>query len=125
MIFSSGFVFAFSESEIMKSLAVSQGVPAKAITLENKAANTYENVVFVNEILHKNGWRTILLVSSPYHMRRALWTFKKVAPEIRAISTPVPQSQFYQHGWGSTLEQIGGIMHEYRAIAYYWWKGWI
>jgi uncharacterized SAM-binding protein YcdF (DUF218 family) len=125
MIFSSGFVFAFSESEIMKSLAVSLGVPAKAITLENKAANTYENVVFVNEILHRNGWRTILLVSSPYHMRRALWTFKKVAPEIRAISTPVPQSQFYQHDWRSTLEHIGGIMHEYLAIAYYWWKGWI
>lgn len=123
VIFSSGYTFVFREAEVMRELAVAHGVPASAIVLETKAANTYENVAFVHEILAKQGGQQILLVSSPYHMRRALLTWRKVAPEITVISTPVPKSQFYQRGWGASLEQIRGILHEYVAIVAYWWWG--
>lgn len=125
LIFSSGYVFAFREADIMKALAVAHGVPASAIILEMNAANTYENVVFVRDILHTHGWREILLVSSPYHMRRAVLTWRTVAPEIAVIPTPVPSSQFYSHAWGARLEQIQGILHEYLAIVAYWWRGWL
>jgi len=123
LIFSSGYTFAFREADVMRELAVSHGVPASAIILETKAANTYENVDFVREILDRQNWRSILLVSSPYHMRRALLTWRKVAPEITVIPIPVPQSQFYSHGYGASLEQIRGILHEYLAIIAYWWQG--
>ena len=125
MIFSSGFVFAFQEADVMKILAVSLGVPEEAIILEKKAGSTYENVVFVREILDRHDWRSILLISSPYHMRRALLTWQKVAPRITVIARPVPQSQFYSHSLGANLEQIRGILWEYLAIVLYWWKGWI
>jgi hypothetical protein len=58
-------------------------------------------------------------------MRRATWTFRKLAPEIELIAAPVPESQFYDHEVGATLEQIGGILHEYAALAYYRWNGWL
>ncbi|MBI3493777.1 MAG: YdcF family protein, partial [Acidobacteria bacterium] len=80
IVISSGFVFAFKEAEVMRALAVASGVPDSAIVLETRAANTFENVTFTREILDRNGWRRILLVSSPYHMRRALLTWKKAAP---------------------------------------------
>jgi hypothetical protein len=41
-VFSSGFVFAFPEAEIMRALAVDNGVPASAIELETRAANTHK-----------------------------------------------------------------------------------
>jgi len=123
LIFSSGYVFSFQEAYVMKELAVSQGVPTSAIFLETKAANTYENIALVRKILDKQGWKEILLVSSPYHMRRALLTWRKVAPEITVVPTPVPQSQFYSHSWGASLEQVRGILHEYVAILAYWWRG--
>ena len=125
MIFSSGFVFAFQEAEVMKSLAMANGVPASAITLETQAVNTRDNVVQSEQILHERGWRSILLVSSPYHMRRALLTWRRAAPDIEVTPTPVPQSQFYAHGRGASLEQIRGLVQEYAAIVYYWWNGWI
>jgi uncharacterized SAM-binding protein YcdF (DUF218 family)/glycosyltransferase involved in cell wall biosynthesis len=125
MIFSSGYVFAFREAEVMRELAVAHGVPDSAIILETKARNTYENVASVREILDGQGWRRVLLVSSPYHMRRALLTWRKVAPEIAVVPTPVPQSQFYANGRGASLEQIRGILHEYAAIVVYWWRGWV
>ncbi|MGH9387139.1 MAG: ElyC/SanA/YdcF family protein [Vicinamibacterales bacterium] len=125
LVFSSGFVFALREAEVMKDIAVANGIPPDAIVLEEQAASTYENVAFTRRILSDHDWRRILLVSSPYHMRRAVWTWRKLAPEIAVTASPAPQSQFYWHEWGASLEQIRGILHEYAALAYYWWRGWI
>jgi uncharacterized SAM-binding protein YcdF (DUF218 family) len=123
LVFSSGFVWAFREAEVMKALAVSLGVPAGDIVLEERAANTWENVTFTHRLLTREGWRSILLVSSPYHMRRAMLTFRRAAPEVEVIPTPAPNTQFYQHGSGATFEQILGLVHEYIAIADYRLRG--
>jgi len=123
MVFSSGFVFAFHETEMMRSLAVFNGVPPEAIVLEARATNTFENVVFSSEIARGQRWQRVLLVSSPYHMRRAMLTWRQHAPEITVIPSPVPSSQFYAHQRGASLEQIRGILQEYAAIARYWWQG--
>ena len=123
IVISSGFVFALREAESMKTIAVANGVPADAITLELHAANTYENVVYTREILAANQWRRIALVSSPYHMRRALLTWHKVAPEVEVIATPPANSSFYAHQRGASLEQIRGLLQEYVGIVYYWWAG--
>jgi uncharacterized SAM-binding protein YcdF (DUF218 family)/glycosyltransferase involved in cell wall biosynthesis len=125
IIFSSGYVFTLREAEVMKAVAVANGVPPDAIALEERASNTRENVIFSNRLLEQNRWRRILLVSSPYHMRRALKTWHRAAPEVTVIPTPVAQSQFYAHGWGASLEQVRGILHEYAALAAYWSRGWI
>jgi len=67
----------------------------------------------------------VLLVSSPYHMRRALLVWRKVAPDVHVIPAPPPKSQFYDHARGASLEQIRAILHEYLAIVGYWSRGWI
>ena len=125
LIFSSGFVFTLREAEVMKAVAVDNGVPAGAILLEERAANTRQNVEFTNRMLAEHGWRRVLLVSSPYHMRRATLTWRRAAPEVTVIAVPVPQSQFYAHETGASLEQIRGILFEYAALIGYWWRGWI
>jgi uncharacterized SAM-binding protein YcdF (DUF218 family)/glycosyltransferase involved in cell wall biosynthesis len=125
LIFSSGYVFTLREAEVMKAVAVDNGVPATAIVLEERAANTYENVAFTRQILAEHGWRRVLLVSSPYHMRRAMLTWRRQGPDIEVVPTPVPASQFYAHERGASLEQIRGILHEYVALVDYWWRGWI
>jgi uncharacterized SAM-binding protein YcdF (DUF218 family) len=125
IVFSSGFRFAMREAEVMRDLAIANGVPAEAITLEDHAANTHENVVFSNAILQKHGWKSLLLVSSPYHMRRAMWAWRAAAPDVTVVPTPVQQSLFYSHSIGASLRQIDGIIKEYLAIALYWYRGWI
>ena len=125
MIFESGYVFAFREAEIMRDLATSLGVPASAIILETHGVNTYDDVIRVRDVLRAQNWRRILLVSSPYNMRRAVLVWRKHAPEVDVVSTPVPQSQFYAHGRGASLDQLRGLAREYVALAAYWWGGWI
>ena len=125
ILFSSGYVFTLREAEVMKAIAVANGVPPEAVLLEQAAANTYQNVTNTTRILDERGWRRILLVSSPYHMRRALLTWRKAAPQIAVTPTPPAQSEFYRHETGASLDQIRGIAHEYAAIVQYWLKGWI
>ena len=124
LVFSSGYSFALREAEVMRELAVNLGVPDGAIVLETQAASTYQNVVFTSRILEAHGWRSALLVTSPYNTRRAILTWQS---QTRIPVRPVPgtQSQFYSHDRGASLEQIHGLLHEYSAIAVYWWRGWI
>ncbi len=109
----------------MKALAVANGIPDATIVLEKRATNTYENVRYSSDIVKRSGWRRVLLVSSPYHMRRALLTWRHAAPDVDVTATPVPFSQFYDHARGASLDQIRGLAQEYAAIAAYWWRGWI
>ena len=121
----SGYTFVFPEAEVMQDLAVAQGIPASAILTEKGGTNTFEHVQYVRGILEAHGLKRILLVSSPYHMRRAIWTFRKVAPEIDVIPSPVPNSRFYGHRWEANLAQLKAIVHEYLGIAYYRLRGWL
>jgi uncharacterized SAM-binding protein YcdF (DUF218 family)/glycosyltransferase involved in cell wall biosynthesis len=125
LILSSGYVYSFPEAEAMRSAALDQGVPAANILLEQRSTDTYENVAFVNDILRQRRWSSVLLVTSPYHMRRAMLVWRKVAPEVRVVPAPPLRSQFYDHGRGASLEQIRAVVHEYLAMVVYWWRGWI
>lgn len=125
LVLSSGFVYSFKEAESMRTLAIDQGVPADRIVLELRATNTRENVAYTAEIVRARDWRKVLLVSSPYHMRRASLVWQHAAPDVVVIPTPPPQAQFYEHTTGASLEQVRGILQEYTAIAVYWWRGWL
>jgi uncharacterized SAM-binding protein YcdF (DUF218 family)/glycosyltransferase involved in cell wall biosynthesis len=125
MVFESGYTFAFQEAEIMRDLAVSQGVPRSAIVLETQGRNVYDDVIRVRDLLRSRQWRRILLVSSPYNMRRAVLVWRKQAPDVEVVSTPVPQSQFYTHDTGASLDQLRGLAREYGSLVLYWWRDWI
>ena len=58
-------------------------------------------------------------------MRRASLVWRKYAPEVQIIRTPIPASRFYGHGFDSSIElrQAQGILHEYIGVVYYWLKG--
>jgi len=125
VIFSSGYTYIYNDAVNMKLIALSMGVPDKDIILEQKANSVYENVIFSKEILDKYKWKSILLVSSPYNMRRAFLVFNKCGADIKVIYTPVKKCQFYDRPEGMQWEQIRAIMHEYLGIVYYRFKGYI
>lgn len=125
IIFSSGYAYKYNDAENMRLIALSMGVRDQDIFLEKKSGRAYENVIFSKEILDKNGWGSILLVSSPYNMLRVSLVFNKVGNKIKIICAPVKECQFYDRDIGISLEQGRAILHEYLGIVYYWWKGWI
>jgi uncharacterized SAM-binding protein YcdF (DUF218 family) len=130
MIFSSGFVYAFKEPDVMKALAVSLGVRPGDIILEKAAQSTYENVKFSMEIARRQGYRSLIFVSSPYHMRRLEMTAARLGgvygyEKDDLVFSPIPYSLFYGDGKRVLPRHVRAILSEYMRIAYYKLKGYI
>ena len=66
-----------SSAELMKREAVRDGVPEGAVVVEPTAATTEENGLRVAEIMKARGLRSAILVTSPYHQRRAALLFAR------------------------------------------------
>ena len=78
MVFSSGFVFAFQEAEVMQALAVANGVPPDRDRARGaRRQHARERRVRQADPRARTAGDAILLVSSPYHMRRALLTWRQ------------------------------------------------
>jgi len=66
-----------ASAELMKRAAVAAGVPATAIAVEGAAATTEENAERVAELMKARGLVSAILVTSPYHQRRAAILFER------------------------------------------------
>ena len=65
-----------AEAEISARILKSLGVPDDKILTETKSVNTTQNAVYSAEILHERHFTKPLLVTSAFHMRRAMLNFK-------------------------------------------------
>jgi uncharacterized SAM-binding protein YcdF (DUF218 family)/glycosyltransferase involved in cell wall biosynthesis len=126
IILSSGKDQTFSEVEIIRSLLISRGVPEHAIKIIDKyPRSTFENVTLVKKMLMKHKVKSILLITSPYHSRRALWVWRKEMPELSVRAPEVVDTPKATPQWSASVNQIMVICYEYAAITYYWWKGYL
>lgn len=69
------------------------GAPDKSVdVLMNQVSTTHEEAELVKQYAVDNGFRSILIVTSAYHSRRALWTFSRVFRDtgIQVGLTPAP-----------------------------------
>lgn len=64
--------FPPTEAEAMREYLVGEGVPAGHILLEPLATNTLENLQNSKVIMEEYGWRSAVIVTDVFHMKRAL-----------------------------------------------------
>jgi len=76
------------DCEINRQLLIADGVPAEAIALETQSRTTRENAELTVKLLRQQKAGRVILVTSWYHSRRALESFRHYAPEIKFYSRP-------------------------------------
>ena len=76
------------DDEINHQLLMANGVPARAIEVENQSSTTCENAELTIQRLRAEHVRSAILVTSWYHARRAEKTFAHFAPELKFYSRP-------------------------------------
>jgi len=109
-----------SNAEAMASRAKSQGVPAAAISLDEASTNTRENASDVAAIIHRAGYTSIILVTSPYHQRRAYIVFRRVLGSGMTIINHSSYDQNWRRSewWGTsysrnlTLSELQKVLYE-------------
>ena len=83
----------------MKRYLISQGIPEDDILIEDRSTTTYENLSFSKEIIDsQEGRKYTALVTSNYHVYRALRYCRKIGLECTGIGSHVA---FYY--WPSAL----------------------
>jgi uncharacterized SAM-binding protein YcdF (DUF218 family) len=75
-----------SEADIAKVILMGLGVPEEKVIVENKSLNTTENASFTKELLEQYHFQQPILVTSAFHMERAVLQFTKVHIAV----TPYP-----------------------------------
>ena len=80
------------DAALIQRQLVRAGVPASAILLEEESMSTWENAIFTDRLLRATHAREAVLVTSWYHTRRSLATFRKVSPGVKFTAASALQS---------------------------------
>jgi uncharacterized SAM-binding protein YcdF (DUF218 family) len=109
-----------SNADVMRRLAVEQGVPDKAILEEPQGEDTWGNAVFTRQVLEDHGLQSAILVTSPYHLRRAQVTFDAAyaGSGIQLMVHAAPDSQWRKLSWWQQPETRRLTFTELQKLAY-------
>lgn len=104
--------------------AEAQGVRAASLALdESPVTSTYDEAVRLKEYIARSPQpiRSVIVVSDPYHMRRARWTYRQVlGRESTVLMAPVPAGAApYQRDWWRDRAARQYVRDEYVKLAYY------
>lgn len=132
LLFSGGNVHE-TEGEKMKeyeSMLLSASIlalPRDKIITEEQAANTAENMRFSRELISRviPECRSIILVTTAYHMRRALLLARKEMPEYEIFTAPADKGSTTSTEWKLTKKGITTARAECMKLAEYAAKGYI
>jgi uncharacterized SAM-binding protein YcdF (DUF218 family) len=86
-----------SEAQKMKEYLKEKGLIEKSLILEERSQDTLQNIKYSKEIIEKNQFKNVALVTSDYHLKRALMIgkflglnltgFIAISPEKKKINT--------------------------------------
>lgn len=74
-----------SEAELLAAQLEAWGIAHDRIVVESKALNTRENASFTRELAATHGFKTLLLVTSAYHVPRAVGCFRAAGLEVDVL----------------------------------------
>jgi uncharacterized SAM-binding protein YcdF (DUF218 family) len=109
-----------SNADVMHDLAVQQGVPESAILDEPFGEDTWGNAVYTRQVLEDHHLQSAILVTSPYHARRAKLTFDAAyaGSGIRLMVHAAPDSQWRKLSWWQHAETRRLTFTELQKLAY-------
>lgn len=97
-----------AEAEVMARVARAGGVPDAALVLEPAATSTAESAERVRALAEAHGWQRVILVSEPYHLRRASLLFRWQGLQVETACAP-----WGDRAWTNvyqTVREAGGLL---------------
>jgi uncharacterized SAM-binding protein YcdF (DUF218 family) len=90
-----------TEAAALARLLVRDGVPRDRIVLEDRSLNTIQNIRYSSALMQEHGWKSAILVTESFHIRRAtliahdfgleVWP----SPAVRSANWDAPLARAY------------------------------
>ncbi len=98
------------------------GVPGSVrLTSEHFVGSTFEETKMIRDYVRVQGYRSLIIVTSPYHTRRTWLTFKKLFEKdgVKIMVIPSHYSGFRADDWWKKNKYIKELIIEYQKLIYY------
>lgn len=110
------------ESDLLEKLLKDLNVPEKAIIRDSHYVNnTLIEARYARQEAEKRGFKSLIVITSPTHSRRAWLTFKKVfkGAGIKIYSMPTGYSEFDPESYWHDRKYLKEVLLEYQKLLFY------
>jgi len=108
-----------------KALLENLGIAAEVQPV-GKNLNTHEEALSLARLCNERGWKRVLVVTSPYHTRRACAAVEHEG--LSVVCSPSAENNFDIKGLARTdgrRRAFAAALHERIGLFVYWWRGWL
>src|SRR5271168_2497907 len=104
---------ASGHSDISRSLSDNQSLLNCCVDLDRSAVNTRSNAAETRRWAHERGFKSLIVVTSNYHMPRAIVELSHAMPDIALVPYPVVGDKWREEPWWSSGTTLRLVMSEY------------
>lgn len=113
-----------AEGDVMRRWLIRLGVAEDKVFAESHAENTWQNAIYIKDLLAKKGIKDIILVTSAWHIPRSVWCFEAQGFNVIPAPTAYLTSQqdydmrSFIPRW-TVFSDSGQALHEYLGLFWY------
>jgi len=107
------------EADTVAETLLQLGLTDAQVIREDKSRNTRENALFTAELVRARGFKTLLLVTSAFHMKRSLGCFHAVGldPDVLPTDWRAPGPGAANRNWTPRAEALDDSTRMFRELA--------
>ena len=111
-------------AELMEHDLIERGVPKdRIVRVPHDADSTSEEAEALLKFSQKKNWRTLIIVTSNYHTRRARYIFRKIFPHsVQIWVASARDAGFEPEQWWTKRESSKKLTREWLAMVIAWWE---
>jgi len=111
-------------AELMEHDLIERGVPKERILrVPHDSDGTREEAEVLLRIAHQKNWRSLIIVTSNYHTRRARYIFRKVFPQsVEICVASARDGDFDPDQWWTKRKSIKELTREFWAMLVAVWE---
>lgn len=109
-----------SSARISLAAAEAIGLPEGVAIIAPEAQSTYDEAINLHKMVEERGWDSLVVVTDPFHTRRAARTFRTVLPETAIYMSAAPNPVHDPVLWWCSEVGLSSVLNELIKLGFYW-----
>lgn len=101
------------ERELARAVPAASPLMACCIDLDHRALNTRGNAIETAKWTRLHAFRSLLVVTSSYHMPRTMLELQRIMPDVRLVAFPVQTGAIHPQRWWKDAASVKILAVEY------------
>lgn len=101
------------ERELARAVPAASPLMACCIDLDHRALNTRGNAIETAKWTRLHAFRSLLVVTSSYHMPRTMLELQRIMPDVRLVAFPVQTGAIHPQRWWKDAASVKILGVEY------------